>query len=676
MSRNYALVLWTKTKQTNTIPEESLVKTFGENGKETPPCEGALRTVLIAEKPYEAKILRLSASKKFLQSLLVTKDGEVLMHGTKPSTCSVLAKRSKLFNEETDDQKKERKVFRNRYLNAEEQQPTISLKPSSGCSHGCPSCCSGTLPPFPTIPEGFISTVVSLAQYFQQFHRSTIANIIAAGHNIDKGEPEPWLVKCEGKMEVILGSGVWINTKVFERIVLQVDSSKKPPQQTLVKNLLTHLLGVEKYIETPAEKMDRRLMSAVIEFVNERYAETTQSFDRFNRCINLNRAYMTKRRNEGLLDDSYLTVKYFDGPSKFEGTREERAKLLTDMEAKRARRSGPSVSAMSSSDANPNLFGSANQLTLPLHKENSEDMPVNANKIIVVRRPATTLSSFENIQQGSVVVSSNYQSSFTSGTPINTYANRSLNQSAGRSILVPSNQSSVFSSNLVAVTSDRPIGAMSLPVNSSVLSAGPVRSVPAQSLPKPNMLTNSMTTLKSGAAYPAATYSAASYSPRPVNTINTINTLNTVNTANAPMNRSVLTMAPRPAANRVLTSQQISTPKGVLSFTPTPRMSSPSPARIVVGSSSTSNSPLSTPSNKGKESPAASVRHTPSILVNRSHNQPVRVSGPPQSQARPSKAPSPDIIEIMDDDGQVFPPPKNVKMEESFEIEGALNFEL
>lgn len=66
------------------------------------------------------------------------------------------------------------------------------------------------------------------------------------------------------QMEVIVGSGVWINTKVFERIVLQVDSSKKPPQQTLVKNLLTHLLGVEKYIETPAEKIDRRLMSAVV----------------------------------------------------------------------------------------------------------------------------------------------------------------------------------------------------------------------------------------------------------------------------------------------------------------------------------------------------------------------------------------------------------------------------
>lgn len=375
---------------------------------------------------------------------------------------------------------------------------------------------------------------------------------------------------------------------------------------------------------------------------------------------------MQKRKNEGLLDDSYLTVKYFDGPSKFEGTREERHKVLAELEAKRARKIGPTT--MPSMESNSNHFNNANQIVIPLHSDNSEDMPAPANKIIVVRRPVTTLSSSENIQQGSVV-SSNYQSSLTSGNSLPTFANRSLNQSANRSILVSSSQSSVVSGNFVAVSSDRPIGAMTQ-LNSSIRSVpsqiqpdrsigsmsqlnSSIRSVPAQI--QPNLLINSVTGLKPGTLLPS----------------------NSIRPQNTSMNRPIITMAPRPSINRVLTNHQIPTSKGLLTFTSTQRMSSPSPARIVVASNSTSNSRPTTAlaSNIGKALPASSVGPSPSsIQVGRLQSQPLRVSGPPQS--RSSKVPSPEIIEILDDT-QVFSTPRNnVKQEESFEIEGALDFEL
>lgn len=60
------------------------------------------------------------------------------------------------------------------------------------------------------------------------------------------------------------GAGVWVDAIKLERILGQAQITKKPPHQTLVKSLLTHLLGIEKYIETTAEKIDRRLLSAVV----------------------------------------------------------------------------------------------------------------------------------------------------------------------------------------------------------------------------------------------------------------------------------------------------------------------------------------------------------------------------------------------------------------------------
>lgn len=66
------------------------------------------------------------------------------------------------------------------------------------------------------------------------------------------------------QIELKKGTGVWVDAIKLEKIIGQAEITKKPPHQTLVKSLLTHLLGIEKYIDTSAEKINRRLLSAVV----------------------------------------------------------------------------------------------------------------------------------------------------------------------------------------------------------------------------------------------------------------------------------------------------------------------------------------------------------------------------------------------------------------------------
>ncbi len=67
-------------------------------------------------------------------------------------------------------------------------------------------------------------------------------------------------------MELWKGAGVWIDAALLSRLVklAEFSANRKPPHQALVKSLLTQLMGMEKYMETSAERMDRRLLSAVV----------------------------------------------------------------------------------------------------------------------------------------------------------------------------------------------------------------------------------------------------------------------------------------------------------------------------------------------------------------------------------------------------------------------------
>ncbi|KAK3909515.1 Histone-lysine N-methyltransferase PRDM9 [Frankliniella fusca] len=304
MSQTYALVFLTNMGRTSIIPEICFEKSFKKDGKEIPLCEGAMRIACILRKSYECKILRLCSSKKYLESLFVTKEGNILLHGSIPPCKENLARKIKLFDDDTDKQKQEKHVLHSLNRAAEEQPPNISLDGASECNDGCANCCAKKLPPFPSLPDGFINTLVSLSDYFSHFHKSTAANILATGAalaNLANHLSQPWQWPSEKKIELRKGAGVWIDAALLSRLVKLADfgANRKPPHQALVKSLLTHLMGMEKYIETSAEKMDRRLLSAVVAFTNEKYPETSQPVERYFRCINLNRGYLIKKRNDG-----------------------------------------------------------------------------------------------------------------------------------------------------------------------------------------------------------------------------------------------------------------------------------------------------------------------------------------------------------------------------------------
>ncbi|KAJ1530503.1 hypothetical protein ONE63_005400 [Megalurothrips usitatus] len=301
MAPNFVLVLWTKAKKTNVVPEDSFEKAFKSNGKKIPLREGDVRKVVIEGKRYEAKVLRICPSKKYLQSLVVTKEGKVLMHGTKPPLPELIAKRSKLVTDDTAEQKAEKKVMRALDAKAEEQPPNVRLNGLPECNDCCSSCCSKkTLPHFPKLPEGFVTTLVSLAEYFQHFHKSTAMNILAASKALANlaGVLHPWQMRSDEKVELKKGSGVWINSHHLQSLVAHSEQTKKPPHQTVVKSLLTYLLGKQAYMDTSAEKIDRRLMEAVTGFANDRYPTLAQPIERYYRGINLNRTYMLKRKYE------------------------------------------------------------------------------------------------------------------------------------------------------------------------------------------------------------------------------------------------------------------------------------------------------------------------------------------------------------------------------------------
>ncbi|XP_052120978.1 serine-rich adhesin for platelets-like isoform X2 [Frankliniella occidentalis] len=246
----------------------------------------------------------LTANKKYLDSLLVTKEGNILLHGTITPDKENLARKIKLVDDDTDEQRTEKRVLHFLNRTAEEQPPNIRLHHVPDCNRGCSNCCSRQLPPFPSLPNGFVKNLVSLSDYFSHFHKSTAANILATGAalaNLANHLSQPWQWPSERKLELRKGAGVWIDAAVLRQLVklAEFGANRKPPHQALVKSLLTHLIGMEKYLETSAEKMDRRLISAVVAFTNEKYPEMAQPVERFYRCINLNRGYLIKKRNDG-----------------------------------------------------------------------------------------------------------------------------------------------------------------------------------------------------------------------------------------------------------------------------------------------------------------------------------------------------------------------------------------
>lgn len=96
--------------------------------------------------------LLISASKKYLESLLVTKEGTILLHGTKPPSKECLAKRSKLQDDGNEIQDKEKQILKSLSSNISDQLPVDifgGTDGSSKCNNGCPTCCSGSMPQFP-----------------------------------------------------------------------------------------------------------------------------------------------------------------------------------------------------------------------------------------------------------------------------------------------------------------------------------------------------------------------------------------------------------------------------------------------------------------------------------------------------------------------------------------------
>ncbi|XP_034245597.1 uncharacterized protein LOC117647792 [Thrips palmi] len=403
MASKYVLVFWTKSKKINIVLEGSFVKSFDDNGDEIPLSEGTFRMVSIGGKEHEAKILRICSSKKHLESLLVTKEGEILMFGSKPPPLDLLAQKSKLVDEGAEDQKPDKDISKPKKASEDLfSQTRLTLEEASKCNHGCVSCCGGTLPPFPKLPDGFITALVSLAEYFQQFQRATENTVVPdsvkktnMGKNLNS-----WQWASREKIELRKGSGVWVDAIKLEKIIGQAEITKKPPHQTLVKSLLTHLLGIERYIETSAEKINRRLLSAVVGYTNDKYPDLAQPIERYYRCINLNRGYLQKRKNEGVFENIYDTE--YDGTGRVRrsdpgrSSRRNFTEESSDTRSKRPRRTSgraaqPSTDtemSLDQFDSYSNLDG-PDQLMIPLDCEDGEDIPIvssnDINKIIVVQ---------------------------------------------------------------------------------------------------------------------------------------------------------------------------------------------------------------------------------------------------------------------------------------------------
>lgn len=419
MASKHVLLFWTKSKKTNIVLESSFVKSFDDNGDEIPISEGTVRMVSVGNKQHEAKILRICSSKKYLESLLVTKEGEILLYGSKPPPVDLLAQKSKLLEEEANDQRPDKNVLKTVDSNRDPYAQTrLTLEEASKCNHGCATCCGGTLPPFPNLPDGFVGALVSLAEYFQQFQRATANTVVpetvkkpSMTKNINS-----WQWESREKIELKKGTGVWVDAIKLEKIIGQAEITKKPPHQTLVKSLLTHLLGIDNYIETSAEKINRRLLSAVVGYTNEKYPDLAQPIERYYRCINLNRGYLQKRKNEGAFENIY-EVEY-DATARTRrsdtgrSSRRNYAEEASETRSKRPRRSSGRGAQPSNDrdnemsldfDSCSNLDG-PDQLMIPLDCEDGEDIPVvsgnEMNNMIVVHSgneitlpPATTSST-------------------------------------------------------------------------------------------------------------------------------------------------------------------------------------------------------------------------------------------------------------------------------------------
>ncbi|KAE8742170.1 hypothetical protein FOCC_FOCC012310 [Frankliniella occidentalis] len=388
MAPKYVLVFWTKSRKISVVHENSFVKSFGADGDEIPICEGTIRMVLIGDKRYEARVLRLCSSKKYLESLVVTKDGEILLHGAKPPCKDLLAQKSKLQDDDTEDHSSasDRNILKPLPRNSDEQP--VGQNGTTDCTHGCPGCCSGTLPPFPTLPDGFVSTLVSLAEYFQQFQNTTSDKVVVPSAPAMSKNPDSWQWPSREKIELKKGAGVWIDAIKLEKILGQADITKKPPHQTLVKSLLLDLLGLEKYVETSAEKIDRRLISAVVGFTNDKYPELAQPVERYYRCINLNRGYMQKRKNEGAFGFEETGESNSSRTRRSEVSRSSK-RFSEEMTSSRPKRGRKPKETPSFTDSNSlSNYEGSDQLVIPLECESDEEIPIlssnDVNNIFVV----------------------------------------------------------------------------------------------------------------------------------------------------------------------------------------------------------------------------------------------------------------------------------------------------
>ncbi|KAK3912224.1 Protein cortex [Frankliniella fusca] len=410
MAPKYILVIWTKSKKISVVHENSVVKSFGENGEETPICEGTNRMVVIGDKRYEAKILRLCSSKKYLESLVVTKEGEILLHGAKPPCKELLAQKSKLQDDDPEEHgSSDRNILKPVTSNNDNQQ--VGRRGVTDCTHGCPGCCSGSLPPFPALPDGFVNTLVSLAEYFQQFQKTTADKTVVPSVPPMSKNPNTWQWPSREKIELKKGSGVWIDAMKLEKILGQADITKKPPHQTLVKSLLLDLMGIDKYVETSAEKIDRRLISAIVGFTNDKYPDLAQPIERYYRCINLNRGYMQKRKNEGVFGFGYdepgdTTVR----TRRSESTRSSRrfSDEVSGPRPKRGRKSSnfhKETPSITDSNSTSNIDDS-DQLVIPLDCESDEEIPIlssnSVNSIFVVPSSNTIPSNSASHQGNSM----------------------------------------------------------------------------------------------------------------------------------------------------------------------------------------------------------------------------------------------------------------------------------
>lgn len=137
-------------------------------------------------------------------------------------------------------------------------------------------------------------------------------------------------------------------------------------------------------------------------FANAKYPDLAQPVERYYRCINLNRGYMQKRRNEGAFENPFEREEFSEDlvkPRRSRTNKKQSAEEPGDSRLKRVKRhSGTTRDVQPSADSSPShIYDDLDQLIIPLDGENEDNLPTvpsnNIDKILVVQANSKSLPS-------------------------------------------------------------------------------------------------------------------------------------------------------------------------------------------------------------------------------------------------------------------------------------------